>query len=269
MSKMKQQGKTAATPKKKTGGTHHVLRREFGDLEIIEGFAPLRLQPMQCDAETAVVKDPKNCVFSRTAARQYGATKVIFWKTFAYVDLVGKDGVRHVERFVVPKTTFDLIEKFDRGEPFEVGRAFHLIVPPRHLSRKALSARSAARARTPAGRTVRAAYDAKAKYKAAGLRLEREETRLQDIRADTNPQSDKVKLASQRVASAKLSLRDAKTEFDHRFKAAEKVRAKKHRDKQQRKPQTFDLSVRNGQHHYNFTKRELPSEPGTASGATG
>ena len=240
---------------KKRGGIHYLLRQEFGDLEVVEGFAPLRLQPMQCDTETAIPKDPRNCVFSRTAARQYGATKVIFWKNFAYADLVGKDGVRRVERFYIPKTTLDLIAKFDRGEPFEVGRAFHLIVP-RHSQHRAVHNKAEkARQRTPEGRIVMAAYAAKKQYKRANLRLEREVAQLQDVRADNNPRSPKVKLAVKRVATAKLSVRAAKGEFERRFKAAEKVREKKHHTKRY-SPQTFDLTVRDGRHQYNFAKRE-------------
>lgn len=241
-------------PAKLNGGIRSRLQREFGDLEIIEGLIPLRLQPMQCDVEGAVPKDPGNCVFARAAARQYGASKIIFWRKVAYVDIVGRDGVRHVERFYVPKDTFRLIERFDRGEPLDEGRAFHLLIPQHHERRDVMNRRKRKNARSPKGRIIAAALTSKGKLKRAELRLERDQASLEEARTSSPPHSAKVKLAAKRVTSAKVVVREAKDEFEARTKAADKVREIAPHLKNFQ-PRTFDLSVRSGMHNYSFAKR--------------
>lgn len=241
-------------PFKPRGVIHKKLRAAFGALEVVEATMPLRLQPMPCDVEGATVKDPTNCVFARTAHRQYGATMVIFWKSVAYVDLVGADGVRRVERFIVPAATLDLIEKFDRGEPFAEGRAFELLPPPLGKTRAHKNAKNAknrklpkVRAKRKVARLTRTVIDQRAK-------LEQTEERLREIRATEKPNSPKVKLAAARVKDASTRLKETTKKVVKASKAIGVTPKLEWGDGLETRK--FDLSVRNGQAHYNITPAE-------------
>lgn len=235
-------------PTKLGGAIHKKLRDEFGDLPVVDGCIPVRLQPMPCDVAGAVQKDPTNCVYARAARRQYGATKVIFWKTCAYIDLVGRDGVRRVERFIIAKDMLELIEKFDRGEPFEEGHAFQLLIPGPNHTIKVRREYNRKRQKKPVTRILVKARTLKTSLLKKTAVLEKAEQRLQVIRATEKPRSAKVRLAAERVSDAKVRLKETAAKAEKVFAKAAELR-----------PgfggwatRTFDLSVRNGQAHYNI-----------------
>jgi hypothetical protein len=231
--------------------TANKLKIEFGDLEIIDAYGPLRLQPMRCDAEGAVRKDPTKCVFARTAQRMFGATKIIFWKTSAYVDLNGTDGVRHVERFIVRKDVLHQIEEFDRGKPFNEGNAF-ILYPPSHSHKlKVLRRQSRAYRKTKVGRIKNAAADARKIRIRAEARLNEREEQLQEIRTTGKSKSPTLAAAVKQVRMARQSVRAAKIKEKAGKQAISRIGAKvvPHI---RNSGSTLDLSVRNGKGHYNF-----------------
>ena len=68
-------------------------------------------------------------MFAQACKRQFAATKVLFWRSVAYVELPGPDGTPRVERFSLSPQMRNLIENFDRGEPVPVSAGFELKKP--------------------------------------------------------------------------------------------------------------------------------------------
>jgi hypothetical protein len=95
--------------------SHSEIVRLWGDVEVVDATKDLRVFVQPEDVASATAKDPGNCVFAQACKRQFQATRVIFWKTTAYVDLPGPAGKRRVERFLVSPQMRSLIENFDKG----------------------------------------------------------------------------------------------------------------------------------------------------------
>jgi hypothetical protein len=91
------------------------IKRVWGDIEVIDAPKDLRVFIQPEDVRKATKKDPGCCVFAQACKRQFAATKVLFWRSVAYVELPGRDGKRRVERFILSSEMRDLIENFDRG----------------------------------------------------------------------------------------------------------------------------------------------------------
>lgn len=126
MTKSKRRG-----PQKGTPAQDRVrLKRWFGELEVVEAKKELRVQPNDLDIASAIQGDPRNCVFSRACQRQWGSTFVVFFGTVAYLDLLGPDGVRRIERFVLSRAAKRFIKAFDAGETMDP-RGFSLLPPSR------------------------------------------------------------------------------------------------------------------------------------------
>jgi hypothetical protein len=214
------------------------LHTQFGDLPIVEAKEPLRLQPIRADVEGAIMKDPCACVFARCAQRQFGATRMVFWKSIAYVDLVGKDGIRRIERFLVTPTMMRLIERFDRGEPIEEGRAFILNPPSAHSTRHAAKMYTRKRRKTELGK-LRANHE-RAKSYYNGLQRQLAELKQQ-------------KKSKAEIDKIEKQLRTAQFKFGKARAEALKAGLKLH---SHAKPRTFE--VRNGMGRYNIVTRESP-----------
>lgn len=238
---------------KKTGtDVGNRLQAIFGKLPVVDACVPLRLQPMPCDVESAKQKDPENCVFARAARRQYNATKVVFWKRHAYVDLVGPDGIRRIERFTIRSRVLSLIEAFDRGQPIETGRAFELSVPNQSEKLGAQKLRFFQRRRTNSGQIVDKAIVARRNLKKAELTLSGAEERLRSARTTTTKvTTSKMSMLENQEQAARKSVNKARETAHRLTEAASKV--SKRVSYPGRTPKiTFDLSVRSGQHHYKF-----------------
>jgi hypothetical protein len=108
---------------------YEAIRRTWGDLEVVDAKENLRVFVKPEDVASAKAKDPGNCVFAKACVRQFDATKVLFWKSVAYVDLPSKSGVRRVERFMVPTDMRRLIEAFDKGKDVTHFAGFELKRP--------------------------------------------------------------------------------------------------------------------------------------------
>ena len=92
------------------------IRRLWGDAEIHDAKKDLRVFIAPEDVAGASRKDPAYCVFAQACRRTFHATKVLFFRSVAYVELPDSKGKRHVERFVMGEGMRPLIESFDRGK---------------------------------------------------------------------------------------------------------------------------------------------------------
>lgn len=221
------------------------IEEQFGGLPVIEAKDPLRLQPIKSDVIGAVTKDPCNCVFARCAIRQFGATRVFFWKSVAYVDLVGKDGIRRIERFIIKPAVRELIEKFDRGEPIEEGRAFILSPPPTRLTRKHLSERWQVYAKTPLGRAKTRFQTVKGNLKAIQKTLKRTESELTTLKCKKGANKEQLRKLINRIEAIKLIERRALDRVAAARAEFTKVGGKKYQSSLRTRPRIFD--VRSGQ----------------------
>ena len=92
------------------------IKRHWGDIEVVDSRKDLRVFVQPEDVKSAVQKDPGCCVFAQACKRQFAATKVLFWKSVAYVELPGPGGKRRVERFQLSSEMREMIEDFDKGK---------------------------------------------------------------------------------------------------------------------------------------------------------
>jgi hypothetical protein len=108
-------------------GVH--IRRTWGDVPVVDAAKELRVFIAPEDLEGASPKDPAYCVFARACRRTFHATKVLFFRSVAYVELPDQQGRRRVERFIMGDSMRGLIESFDRGEGVIPEGGFVLKVP--------------------------------------------------------------------------------------------------------------------------------------------
>jgi hypothetical protein len=121
---------------KRTSSCHNTksrdeIKRHWGDVEVIDAEKDLRVFIQPQDVLSAKSKDPGCCVFAQACKRQFAASKVLFWRSVAYVELPGPDGTRRVERFMLSPEMRDLIENFDKGNPVAGVAGFELRKPTR------------------------------------------------------------------------------------------------------------------------------------------
>lgn len=223
------------------------IKVEFGGLEVVDAKEPLRIQPMECDVQGATVKDPTNCVFARAARRQYGALKVLFWKSTAYVDLVSEDGVRRVHRYLVSRPMYELLAAFDRGEPIEQGRAFILRAPSPGERLLNLRARSKERNKTEKGKLSIKANVVRKALTRAKCAVECAEHSLKE--AKRKECKEEIQQAAQRRREARARL---VKQTEAAIEIEKQIVARKYNLTSPREPTVFDMTVRNGRGKYNF-----------------
>jgi hypothetical protein len=105
------------------------IKRVWGDIEVVDAEKDLRVFVQPEDVKQATKKDPGCCVFAQACKRQFAATKVMFWRSVAYVELPGPSGKRRVERFILSSEMRDLIEDFDKGNEVATLAGFELKAP--------------------------------------------------------------------------------------------------------------------------------------------
>jgi len=105
------------------------IRRHWGDVEVVDAEKNLRVFIQPEDVRSATQKDPGCCVFAQACKRQFAATKVLFWRSVAFVELPGPKGGRRVERFELSPQMRDLIDNFDRGNKVQELAGFELKRP--------------------------------------------------------------------------------------------------------------------------------------------
>lgn len=109
------------------------IRRTWGDLPVVDAEKDLRVFIAPEDVAKATKKDPGYCVFAQACRRQFHATKVLFFRRVAYVELPTESGERRVERFIMGDGMRPLIESFDRGQGVIPKAGFLLRAPgPAH-----------------------------------------------------------------------------------------------------------------------------------------
>lgn len=160
-----------STPKfKQAGVTEEAIRRFFDGLEVIEAKRELRIQPNAVDSKDAVRDDPTACVFSRACQRVYGSQAVLFFKTIAYVDLLGtrgkSKGKRRIERFTIGHAGRKFIRDFDAGKV--TSPAGFVLLPPSQCATLVGVAQSKARLKKKSREAIlvgQKRYGSKAKRK--------------------------------------------------------------------------------------------------------
>jgi len=105
------------------------IKRLWGDTPVVDADKDLRVLIIQKDVEQATRTDAGACVFAQACKRSFGASKVLFFRTVAYVELPKEDGSMRVERFDMPSTMRALVEAFDRGEDVLPKAGFVLKAP--------------------------------------------------------------------------------------------------------------------------------------------
>jgi hypothetical protein len=123
----------AAKPSVRTSKTDigaQEIFRTWGDVEVIDSDDDLFVTIAPEDLKKATKKDPACCVFAQACKRTFGATKVLFLRTTAYVELPNKKGIQQVKRFEMPAEMRELVEAFDRGESTIPKAGFTLKAPP-------------------------------------------------------------------------------------------------------------------------------------------
>jgi hypothetical protein len=107
------------------------IRRVWGDLDVVDAKSDLRVFILPEDVAKATPKDPAACVFAQACRRTFGAKKVLFFRTVAYVELPDDHGKRRVERFIMNSSMRDLIDRWDRGKDIIPDGGFLLRAPSR------------------------------------------------------------------------------------------------------------------------------------------
>jgi hypothetical protein len=105
------------------------IKRLWGDVRVTDATRELRIFMNEDDVRAAVRKDPAHCVFANACRRLYGSSKVLFFRTVAYVELPNEDGTIRVERFSMPRTMRAMVDAFDRGEGV-IPKAGFVLKPP-------------------------------------------------------------------------------------------------------------------------------------------
>jgi hypothetical protein len=117
--------------RKRTSGSLKIksfneIERHWGDVPVVDATQELRVFIQPEDVASATRKDPGACVFANACKRQFAATKVLFLKEVAYVELPTRTGERRVERFRMTPAMRGLVENFDRGKPVDGVAGFEL-----------------------------------------------------------------------------------------------------------------------------------------------
>lgn len=99
-------------------GVAQAVKREFEGIPVVDAEADLSvvLNTAEIEAAKGNEKDPENCVLAKACRQQLRSTKVLFFRSVAYVHHPGEDGVFRVYRYKVRNATRAIIEAFDRKQ---------------------------------------------------------------------------------------------------------------------------------------------------------
>jgi hypothetical protein len=100
------------------------IKRVWGDVQVVDAEKDLRVLILPEDVDHAIRHDE-----AQACRRTFGASKVLFWRSVAYVELPKEDGVTRVERFIMPSSMRSLVEAFDRGQDVIPKAGFILKAP--------------------------------------------------------------------------------------------------------------------------------------------
>lgn len=232
------------------------IRSVFGkDLRIVDARAALLLQPVKADCIGADPKTPNNCVLSRCAQRMYGAKVAVFWKTYAYVDLVNpKTGRREIVRFVMSAGARRHIYDLDGGEPFREGTTIRLRAPTRGNRLSVRRRKAKIFHATPKGKLTAKLQAARIAKRKADNEKTKADDHLNELRGTEKPHSPKMLDAIQQQEAADRVQRIAVETLQIVSDKLDEVR-KASGTTRPRRAHRFDLTSRNGAAgHYNFVR---------------
>jgi hypothetical protein len=128
---------------KETDVAQRKIKRIWGDVLVRDAKHDLRVFIEPSDIKSAIPLDPQCCVFARACKRTFRATRVLFYRSRAYVELPDEMGARHVERFLMTPPMRQLIVDFDAGKEIIPEGGFLLTAPTpgRTLDRQVKRAR--------------------------------------------------------------------------------------------------------------------------------
>jgi hypothetical protein len=107
------------------------IRRVWGDLDVVDAKRDVVVTINEADIARASRQDPAECVFAQACRRVFGAKKVLFFRSVAYIEMPDAQGRRRVERFILGHETRDLINQWDDGEQVFPDAGFQLRAPSR------------------------------------------------------------------------------------------------------------------------------------------
>lgn len=99
-----------------TQGVMFAVRREFGGMPVEDAKVDLSLVVNSEEVRAAAghEKDPENCILARACRRQLRSSKLLFFRSVAFVHHPGDDGVDRVYRYKIGRAARAIIEAFDR-----------------------------------------------------------------------------------------------------------------------------------------------------------
>lgn len=107
-----------------------VLRKTFDGMPIVDAKRDFTLSVNGKDIKAGKRKDPGNCALANACREQVHASKVVFFRKTAYMDLPDSKGVRTVYRFLLGKEAVAFVRQFDRGEKVNGDVTVTLKAPP-------------------------------------------------------------------------------------------------------------------------------------------
>ncbi len=93
-----------------------IRRKTFDGMPIVDAKKDFTLVVPNGSVKTGTRKDPANCALANACREQVHASKVVFFRKTAYMDLPDPKGIRTVYRFLLGKDAVEFIKRFDRGE---------------------------------------------------------------------------------------------------------------------------------------------------------
>lgn len=102
-------------------GVSQAIKREFEGMEVVDAKTDLPVVVNTAEVLSAAgnEKDPENCILAKACRKQLRSSKVLFFRSVAYVQHPGPDGVSRVYRYKVKKAARAIIEAFDRRQAVE------------------------------------------------------------------------------------------------------------------------------------------------------
>src|SRR5687768_5588316 len=110
-------------------GSFKAVSGVFAGLPLIEATADICVVPSADDIKNGKRKHPGHCALVKNAQRTLGATKVVFFRRTAYIDLPDANGVRHVHRFMLHPSTRKFIADFDSGKQVASNVGLRFLAP--------------------------------------------------------------------------------------------------------------------------------------------
>lgn len=233
---------------------HKMLTKAFGNLEIKDATTALLLVPTESDFKAAVRKDPRNCGLSRCVGRMFGATLALFFKRFAYIDMVGQDGKRRVWRYTVSVPAMKQLSAFDRAEHVKAGRAIKLLPPSPGRTMASMRKTNVKWRKSDVGKAIAAEQQARSALRVAERELEKAQSHYQEAKAEHGASSPVIRMAEKQKQAAGTMLGKARERVATAAERSKKLRSISFRPSVTPKPRQFDLTVRNATGFFSRTE---------------